>query len=285
MEIKFLDVFHEYPIKRKVSIAAIKNINLTFNEKDEFISVIGKTGSGKSTLIEHINGLLLPTSGSVDVLGNVLTKNKKKNPHMSLVRKRVGFVFQFPEYQLFEETVLKDIKFAPVNFHLSKEEIDENIKSVVEKLDIKDILDKSPFALSGGQMRRVAIAGILAYNPDILLLDEPTRGLDPKGQEYIMKLFYEIHKNMHKTIIMITHDMDIAYKYSTRMIVMNEGNVIYDGKKENLFKNEDFEKYNLEKPQVLKAIDYIKANTGIDIDYNTYSIDELFNKLKEASHE
>ncbi|UKI51227.1 MAG: ATP-binding cassette domain-containing protein [Clostridium sp.] len=160
--------------------------------------MVGQTGSGKSTLVQHMNALLLPTMGYVDILGAKITPKAKKNPKLKPIRKNVGFVFQFPEYQLFEETVLKDIVFAPKIFGMTDTEADSRAKEVANMLGIADLLDKSPFNLSGGQMRKVAIAGILAYNPSILLLDEPTRGLDPKGQREIMDMFYELHTTTNK---------------------------------------------------------------------------------------
>ena len=284
MSIKFINLSHDYPLEKKKIVAAIKDINLEINEKDEFVSIVGKTGSGKSTLIEHINGLLLPTKGEINILGDVLTPKKKKNPKLTPIRKKVGFVFQFPEYQLFEETVIKDIKFAPLNFGEDEATVNKRVKDIAKRLEITNILNKSPFSISGGQMRKVAIAGILAYDPEVIVLDEPTRGLDPKGQEDIMELFDEIRQKLHKTIIMITHDMDLAYKYSTRMVVLENSKIVYDGAKEELFKNESYSKYNLDKPQVLKTIDYLNQKLNLNIDYNTYSIDQLLLKLKEVYH-
>ena len=223
MAISFKEVDHYYPgLKKHEYTVALSNINLEINDKNEFIAIIGKTGSGKSTLLQHMNGLVLPSKGNVVVFDNIITPKKKKNPKLKNVRKRVGFVFQFPEYQLFEETVLKDIMFAPKNFGLSEDKAKAKAIEIAKLLNIENLLNKSPFNLSGGQMRRVAIAGILAYDPDILLLDEPTRGLDPKGAEEIMELFYEIHKSTGKTIILISHDMNFVYKYATRLVVLND---------------------------------------------------------------
>ena len=191
MGIRFEKVNHFYdkPKKGILSVAAINDINLSIADKGEFVTIVGHTGSGKSTLLQHINGLLLPTSGCVVIDDLVLTKKKKNNPKLKPIRKNIGFVFQFPEYQLFEETVLKDITYGPKNFGMSLEEATKNAKKVAEELNITNILDKSPFNISGGQMRKVAIAGILAYHPGILLLDEPTRGLDPLGAKEIMTFF------------------------------------------------------------------------------------------------
>ena len=281
MGISFKSVSHLYPTnKRKVYTVALENINLNINANDEFVSLVGKTGSGKSTLMEHMNALLLPTSGEVKIFDNVITGNKNKNPKLKEVRKKVGFVFQFPEYQLFEETVLKDIMFAPKNFGFSEEEAKEKSLEVAKILKIDDtILSKSPFDLSGGQMRKVAIAGILAYDPEIILLDEPTRGLDPKTADEIMDLFYDIHKKYHKTIVLISHDMNIVYKYSTRVVAMKGSNITYDGDKITLFKTDIYQQNHLAKPDVLKMIDYLNEKMQYDLDYNCFDEQELIQKV------
>ncbi len=280
MAISFKEVDHYYPgLKKHEYTVALSNINLEINDKNEFIAIIGKTGSGKSTLLQHMNGLVLPSKGNVVVFDNIITPKKKKNPKLKNVRKRVGFVFQFPEYQLFEETVLKDIMFAPKNFGLSEEKAKAKAIEIAKLLNIENLLNKSPFNLSGGQMRRVAIAGILAYDPDILLLDEPTRGLDPKGAEEIMELFYEIHKSTGKTIILISHDMNFVYKYATRLVVLNDSKISYDGNKIDLFKNNLYIENHLEKPEVLKLIDYLNDNLKTNIPYNIFSLEELISYL------
>ncbi len=284
MEIKFLNTSHDYEgLNKHDVVAAIKDINLSIEDKDEFISIVGHTGSGKSTLIQHINGLLLPTSGSVDILGNILTSKKKKNPKLMPIRKRIGFVFQFPEYQLFEETVLKDVMFAPLNFGYKPAEAKARALEALKIVGLDESLyQKSPFNLSGGQMRKVAIAGILSYNPDILVLDEPTRGLDPEGAHEVMDLFDRINKKMHKTIILISHSMDDVYKYASRVVVMDKGKVVYDGDKVNLFESGIYQHYHLEKPSVLEAIDYLNKELNLNIDYNTYDLDSLVKRLEEV---
>ena len=282
MGISFNEVSHLYRgIKKKDINIALENISLNINEKNEFIAIVGKTGSGKSTLIQHMNALKLPSKGNVEIFDYVITPKKRKNPKLKNVRRRVGFVFQFPEYQLFEETVLKDIMFAPLNFGMKKEEAKAKAIEIAKLLKIEKLLDKSPFNLSGGQMRKAAIAGILSYDPDILLLDEPTRGLDPRGQEEIMKLFYNIHKKTGKTIVMITHDMNIVYEFATRVIVLNEGKITYDGSKEELFSSDIYKNNSLSKPEVLDLIDYLNDKLNLNIGYDTYTLNELLKKLEK----
>lgn len=281
MGISFKEVTHSFRgIKKKEIFTALENISLDINEKNEFIAVVGKTGSGKSTLIKHMNGLFLPTKGNVCVFDSILTPKQSKNPKLKKVRKRVGYVFQFPEYQLFEETVLKDIMFAPINFGMSREEAKNKAIEVAKLLKIEDLLNKSPFNLSGGQMRKVAIAGILAYEPDILLLDEPTRGLDPLGAKEIMELFNKIHKETGKTIIIITHDMNLVYEYASRVVVMQNAKITYDGKKEELFSSNIYKENFLAKPEVLELIDYLNEKLNLNISYETYTLDDLLEKLK-----
>ncbi len=287
MQIKFLNTSHDYKgLTKNDTVYAIKEANLSIEDKGEFVAIVGKTGSGKTTLVEHMNGLILPTDGFVDILGYKIGKNKKKNPKLLNVRKKVGFVFQFPEYQLFEETVLKDIMFAPKNFGYKDEEAKAHAIEAANlvQLDPK-LLNKSPFNLSGGQMRKVAIAGILAYNPDVLLLDEPTRGLDPKGMKDVMDLFYKINQKMNKTIVLISHSMDNVYEYASRVIVMNDGRVAYDGDKLTLFKSGKYKELHLEKPQVLKVIDYLNEELNLNLDYDIYTLEQLEEKLKEVYHD
>lgn len=280
MGISFYEVSHSYPgLKKKETVDAIKNINLNINETGEFVCIVGQTGSGKSTLVQHMNALLLPTMGYVDILGAKITPKAKKNPKLKPIRKNVGFVFQFPEYQLFEETVLKDIVFAPKIFGMSAAEADSRAKEVANMLGISDLLDKSPFNLSGGQMRKVAIAGILAYNPSILLLDEPTRGLDPKGQKEIMDMFYELHTTTNKTTIVITHDMDIVYRYATRVIVMKDKEIFFDGTPNEVFGSDIYKESHLLKPQILSLIDYLNEKMGYNLKYEYKTEDELIKAL------
>lgn len=281
MGISFKEVSHVYPKHKKNQFTvAIENINLEIASSGEFLALVGKTGSGKSTLIQHMNALLLPTSGNVEIFDKVITPKKNKNPKLKDIRKKVGFVFQFPEYQLFEETVLKDIMFAPKNFGFSEEESKEKALKTAKLLRIDDsILNKSPFNLSGGQMRKAAVAGILAYEPDILLLDEPTRGLDPKAAEEIMEIFYQIHKEYNKTIILISHDMNLVYQYATRVVVMNNGEIAFDGDKVKLFSTDIYKRNHLTKPDVLDLIDHLNKALGYKLDYQTFTYNDLLSKV------
>lgn len=217
---------------------ALKDISLFF-EDHSFIGIVGETGSGKSTLIQHLNGLLIPNEGEIIIDEFKIDSKKRKQKNLKNLRKHVGVVFQFPEYQLFEETVLKDVAFGPKNFKYKDEEALAMAKEALASVGIsEDYYDKSPFELSGGEKRRVAIAGILAINPDILVLDEPTAGLDPYGVEVIMNLVLDLY-NKGKTIILVTHDMDLLLKYCQKVVVLKDGEVSYNGTPKNLFDNLD----------------------------------------------
>ena len=213
MQIKFESVNHVYNANTPMEQRALYDINFEIKE-GQFLSVVGHTGSGKSTLIQHMNGLLKPSSGSITI-GEKVIKSDEKNKGLKEVRQHVGLVFQFPEYQLFEETVEKDIMFGPMNYGVSEDEAHQRARDVIQMVGLNEsILEHSPFNLSGGQMRRVAIAGILAMNPDVLVLDEPTAGLDPQGQYEMMEMFNTLHKQYGKTIVLVTHDMTLVSEYA-----------------------------------------------------------------------
>lgn len=248
----------------------LDNVNLSIKEKGEFISVVGHTGSGKSTLIQLMNALLVPSKGSVTIFGNQISAKEQKN--LKEVRRNVGLVFQFPEYQLFEETVLKDVEFGPKNFGL--EDYEKRAKDALNSVGLTDkFYEKSPFRLSGGEKRKVAISGILASNPNILILDEPTVGLDPQTKNDLVKLLKEINKE--KTIIIVTHDMNVLWDVSTRVIVVDEDKIVYDGDKYTLFKDEEFVlKHSLDIPDVISILKKIKRKYqdeyNIDLPINIY---------------
>lgn len=238
MQIKFESVNHIYNANTPMEQRALYDIN--FDIKDgQFLAIVGHTGSGKSTLIQHMNGLLKPSSGSITI-GEKVIKPDEKNKGLKEIRQYAGLVFQFPEYQLFEETVEKDIMFGPMNYGVSEEEAKVRAHDVIKMVGLDEsVLSQSPFNLSGGQMRRVAIAGILAMNPDVLVLDEPTAGLDPQGQHEMMEMFNTLHKQYHKTIILVTHDMNLVAEYAEEMIVMHRGEMKFKGAPQQVFKEVD----------------------------------------------
>lgn len=220
---------------------ALYDINASIKE-GSYVAVIGHTGSGKSTLLQHLNGLLKPTKGQIS-LGSTVIQAGKKNKDLKKLRKKVGIVFQFPEHQLFEETVLKDISFGPMNFGVKKEDAEQKAREMLQLVGLsEELLDRSPFELSGGQMRRVAIAGVLAMDPEVLVLDEPTAGLDPRGRKEIMDMFYELHQRGNLTTILVTHSMEDAAAYADEMIVMHKGTIQASGSPRDLFlKGEEME--------------------------------------------
>ena len=238
MQIKFESVNHIYNANTPMEQRALYDIN--FDIKDgQFLAIVGHTGSGKSTLIQHMNGLLKPSNGTITI-GDKVIKSDEKNKGLKAVRQCVGLVFQFPEYQLFEETVEKDIMFGPMNYGISEDEAKVRANDVIKMVGLDEsVLNQSPFNLSGGQMRRVAIAGILAMNPDVLVLDEPTAGLDPQGQHEMMEMFNTLHKQYHKTIVLVTHDMNLVAEYAEEMIVMHRGEMKFKGAPQQVFKEVD----------------------------------------------
>lgn len=282
MGIQFKEVTFRYK-GFKTEYQALDFINLEIASKGEIIGICGHTGSGKSTLVQHMNGLLQADQGTVSVFDIVLPSKKKVK--LNTLRRRVGLVFQFPEYQLFEESILKDVMFGPKNLKMKQEEIERISKEALSSVGIDSTLyDQSPFRISGGQMRRVAIAGVLAMQPDILILDEPTRGLDPVGQKDLMEMLYRIHQDTHMTMLIISHDMDVLGQYATRMLVMKEGKKIFDGSKDELFSRDDFEDMNLDYPSSLKVLKHLHQE--ISIPYKMlYTMPEVIAYLKEYSHE
>lgn len=279
MGILFKDVSYAYKGVKDDRFEAINGINLKIKD-GEFVAIIGKTGSGKSTLVQHMNALLYPTSGEVVVFGQTLPP--KKRDKVNHLRRKVGLVFQFPEYQLFENTIIEDIAFGPKNFKETKSLALENAKKAASMVGIgEDMYEKSPFKISGGQMRRVAVAGILAMDPSILVLDEPTRGLDPKGRDEVMDIFLNIHKEENKSIVLITHDMDLVSKYAKRAVVLKDGMIVFDGKKEDLFVDPNFESFNLDLPTPLKILKELSEKFNIPYEPK-YTKDELIAYLKEV---
>lgn len=276
MSIKIENLTHIYNPKSPFESKALDNVNLHI-EAGEFIGLIGHTGSGKSTLTQHLNGLLKPTSGKIFINDMDITDKTVK---MSEIRKKVGLVFQYPEHQLFEETVFKDISYGPTNLGLSEEEVLARVKESMKlvKLSFDDLKDRSPFELSGGQRRRVAIAGVLAMNPEVLILDEPTAGLDPKGRDDILEQIKHLHNQMGNTVILVSHSMEDIAKLVDRIIVMDKGSVALSGTAAEVFKHvEKLESIGLGIPRISYLMKRLKE---VDPDFK----DEIFT-VEEAKEE
>jgi len=276
IEIKGLNYIYspDTPFER----AALKNINLYIAD-GEYVGLIGHTGSGKSTLIQHFNGLLRPTSGSIRVQGINLSEGK---PDLIKLRSLVGLVFQYPEYQLFEETVAKDIAFGPKNIGLSEEEINQRVREAMELVGLApETAEKSPFELSGGQKRRAAVAGVIAMRPQTLVLDEPIAGLDPKGRREMLELISNYRVKAGATIILVSHNMDDVAQAASRVIVMSGGEIKKDGTPREIFKDvEGMQALSLDVPQAaLLAHELIKR--GMDIRGDIISPGELIEELKK----
>ena len=251
MAIRFKALSYVYNKDMPYAHKALDDINLEITE-GVITAIIGETGSGKSTLVEHLNALLLPTSGSLEILDYELVADKKIR-FLKPLRKDVGLVFQFSEYQLFEETILKDVAFGPLNFGYSQEEALQRAKDALKLLNIpEELYDSSPLEISGGQKRRVAIAGIIACDPKIIVLDEPTAGLDPKGAKQLIELFIDMNRTLHKTIILVTHDNEMVYNYADETVLLHQGKVVYHGPTLKLFNDKKMIKeYDLLEPQIV----------------------------------
>ena len=260
---------------------ALDDVSLTI-EDGEFVGLIGHTGSGKSTLVQHLNGLLLPTSGTITVDGlNIADKATDRRA----IRRKVGLVFQYPENQLFEETVEKDIAFGPKNLGLDDAEIDRRVRDAMRKvaLDYDALHERSVFELSGGQMRRVAIAGVLAMEPRTLVLDEPCAGLDPRGREEILGLIRDLHRDTGATIVMVSHSMDDVASLAERVIVMNHGRVAMDGTPREVFsRGAELRAIGLDVPQAVLLADKLRER-GFDIPEGIYRIEEIKAEIEKIA--
>lgn len=258
MSIKLSNIYHTYSKGTPFERLAIKDVSLNIN-KGEIVAVIGHTGSGKSTLVQHLNGLLKPDQGTAAIDDiNIAAKSAQAK----IARQQVGMVFQYPEHQIFAETVFEDIAFGPRNKGFSEDEVAKQVQEAMEfvGLDFAAYAQRSPFRLSGGQMRRVAIAGVVAMNPDYLVLDEPSAGLDPRSRNAVFREIMALHKSRGIAIVLVTHSMEEAVKYADRMLVINKGQVLFDGEPATIFKEHGAElvQVGVDVPQVYKLADLLR---------------------------
>lgn len=277
MSIKIENLTYVYMPKTPFEKKALDNVSLEI-EDGEFLAVIGHTGSGKSTLIQHLNGLLKPASGKIYVDGTDITD---KDTKLVDIRKKVGLVFQYPEYQLFEETIAKDIAYGPTNLGLNEDEILKRVKKSMEMvgLDYDEYKDISPFELSGGQKRRVAIAGVIAMEPNVLILDEPTAGLDPAGRDDILEQIKFLHEKYNMTIIFVSHSMEDVGKLAEKIIVMNDGHIELQGKPKEVFREIDtLERIGLAVPQVTYLMRALKRK-GFNVSEDIFTVEKAKSEL------
>lgn len=271
------NLIYTYGAGTPFEITALDNVNIQI-EKGDFVAIIGHTGSGKSTLVQHLNGLLKPTGGKIFLDDENIWSTKSK---IFDTRFRVGLCFQYPEYQLFESTVYKDIAFGPTNMGLSKDEIDERVKTAAKYVGVsKEMLRKSPFDLSGGEKRRVAIAGVISMEPEILILDEPTSGLDPRGREQILELIKNYREQTGKTVIIVSHSMDDVAKYATKVIVMNKSKVDNCGTVDEIYENSShLKEIGLSVPQITEIFIKLREK-GLDVSEKVYTVEQGYLELK-----
>ena len=265
-----------YGVNTPFEKVAVNDLNIEIME-GEFLGIIGHTGSGKSTLVQMLNGLITPTSGKVLLRDKDINENKKK---LREVRFQVGMVFQYPEYQLFEETVYRDIAFGPTNMGLTGDELDKRVRESARFTGLKDkLLDKSPFDLSGGEKRRAAIAGVIAMDPDVLILDEPTAGLDPQGRDKLLNQILAYHKERKNTVILVSHSMEDIARVADRILVMNKGNAeILAPMREVFAQGERLEKMGLRVPQITKITQLLQKK-GIDLPDGILTVEEAFDSI------
>lgn len=282
MDITFENVSYIYQPNTPFSHQALNNISFHI-PSGSFVAIIGHTGSGKSTLIQHLNGLLTPTEGQVSI-GPYKISKKENLKDMKQLRSKVGVVFQYPEHQLFEETVEKDIAFGPENFGVEKETIEKRIKEILPQVGLsEDILSRSPLELSGGQMRRVAIAGVLVSKPEVYVLDEPTAGLDPRGQKEMMEMFYRIHREEKVTTILVTHSMEDALNYADYIIILNKGEKYMEGTPEEIFQHEEkIREVQLLIPESIQFMKQFNEKFGSNLPLTKQTIREIAQKIKQS---
>lgn len=280
MRIEFQNVDFAYGVGTPFEIQSLHEVNLVIPD-GSFTAFIGHTGSGKSTAIKHLNGLNKPSKGLVKLDDDVITASTK-GEILRRVRRKVGMVFQFPESQLFEETVIKDVMFGPKNYGVSEEEAEEKATKALKLVGIEEsIYKKSPFDLSGGQMRRVAIAGILAMEPEVLVLDEPTAGLDPQGHREMMAMFYDLYQKHHLTVVLVTHQMNDVAKYANHVIVMAKGTVAKEGSPTEIFKDPAWLKeHSLGLPDALSFKEKLEQQAGFSLPGNPLTLETLADSIQ-----
>ena len=278
MPIKFKKINYVYDKDMPYAFTALHDIDLDIKE-GKITAIIGKTGSGKSTLIQHLNALLLPSSGELEIEDYVI-KASEKTKGLKMLRKKVGLVFQFSEYQLFEETILKDVAFGPKNFGISEIEAVIKAKEALKLVGIDEsYYERSPLDLSGGQKRRVAIAGILAMEPNVIVLDEPTAGLDPKGAKEMIELFYDLNKKLHKTIILVSHDNEVVYSFADEVVLLEEGRVnIHLEAKEFFDDTELLKEHHILKPQIVDLRERLNKK-GFNLSLKANTIEKLVSEV------
>lgn len=277
--IELSNISYSYTANSDENTVALHDITLNIN-KGEFIGIAGHTGSGKTTIAQILSGLIVPTQGRIIIDGKEIADYKSAAQEL---RRKCGIVFQYPEHQLFEETVYRDIAFGPKNMKLTEEEIDKRVRKSAELANLKEeLFDKSPFELSGGQKRRVAIAGVLATEPEILILDEPAAGLDPIGREKLLAELHQIRKERNTTIILISHSMEDLAQNAERIIILKSGEKVMDDSKNNVFSKPDvLEECGLELPEITKIIKQLKEN-GMTLPDNVFTVDDAVKAIHSA---
>ncbi|PKR83142.1 energy-coupling factor ABC transporter ATP-binding protein [Heyndrickxia camelliae] len=282
MDITLEQVEYKYQAGTPFERLALHDINLQIPQ-GQYLAIIGHTGSGKSTLLQHLNALLQPTAGKITI-GDRTVISGKKEKQLRPIRQKVGIVFQFPEHQLFEETVEKDICFGPMNFGITKEDAKKRARELISQVGLpEDVLTKSPFDLSGGQMRRVAIAGVLAMEPEVLVLDEPTAGLDPRGRREIMDMFYRLHKEKGLTTILVTHSMEDAAMYADEIAILQQGELKQKGTPREIFTAaEELMSLGLNVPDVVRFQYLYEEKFQMKLGKTCLTIEELTEVLKNV---
>lgn len=290
MELSFENVSYIYQQHTPFAHQALTDLSFTI-PRGKYVAIIGHTGSGKSTVIQHLNGLVMPSKGTVRV-GDYTMSAEKKPKDLKTLRSQVGVVFQYPEHQLFEETVRKDIAFGPLNFGVDQTEVRERVEAAAAAVGLDvPLLERSPFELSGGQMRRVAIAGVLATRPRVLVLDEPTAGLDPRGQKEMMSMFSHLHESQALTTVLVTHNMTDAMLYADHLIILNDGKKYMEGDPVTIFsEREKLEDVDLDVPDLVQFMQIFSERFGVDLPFRRQSIAELASDITEvlrgaSSHE